>query len=93
MFVEKYCKLSYSMEEVIVSFQRGGGTVRFLFAVNVVILIIFFCSFHNDTSVVVWIPKTVGIINVYYLEKLGMFLFHFDEGDLYEIFRRRSTFS
>ena len=69
MFVEKYCKLSYSMEEVIVSFQRGGGTVRFLFAVNVVILIIFFCSFHNDTSVVVWIPKTVGIINVYYLEK------------------------
>ena len=93
MFVEKYCKVSYSMEEVIVSFQRGGGgTVRFLFAVNVVTLIIFFCSFHKDTSVV-WIPKTVGFINVYYLEKLGMFLIHFDEGDLYEIFRRRSTFS
>ena len=82
------------MEEVIVSFQRGGGgeTVRFLYAVNVVILMIFFCGFHKDTSVV-WIPKTVGIINVYYLEKLGMFLIHFDEGDLYEIFRRRSTFS
>lgn len=81
MVVEKYCKLSYSMEEV-----------RFLFAVNVVTLIIFFCSFHKDTSVL-WIPKTVGSINVNYLEKLGMFLIHFDEGDLYEIFRRRSTFS
>ena len=81
------------MEEVIVSFQRGGGeTVRFLFAVNVVILIIFFCSFHKDTSVV-WIPKTVGIITVYYLEKLGMFLIHFDEGRGTWIFRRRSTFS
>ena len=66
--------------------------MRFLYAVNVVIFIIFFCSFHKATSVV-WIPKTVGFINVYYLEKLGMFLFHFDEGDLYEIFRRRSTFS
>ena len=33
------------MEGVIVSFQResgGGGTVRFLYTVNIVILIIFF---------------------------------------------------
>ena len=46
--------------------------MRFLYAVNVVILIIFFCSFHNDTSVVS-IPKTVNM-------KLETFLIHFDEG-------------
>ena len=69
------------MEEVVVSFQkrgRGGRTVRFLYAVNVVILIIFFCSFHNDTSVV-WISKTVSI-DANYLLKLETFLIHFDEG-------------
>ena len=54
------------------------GTVRFLNAVNVVILIIFFCSFHNDTSVV-WISKTVSI-DTNYLLKLDTFLIHFDEG-------------
>ena len=62
------------------SFYGGGGgwTVRFLYAVNVVILIIFFCSFHNDTSVVS-IPKTVNI-DANYLLKLETFLIHFDEG-------------
>ena len=54
------------------------GTVRFLNAVNVVILIIFFCSFHNNTSVV-WISKTVSI-DTNYLLKLDTFLIHFDEG-------------
>ena len=53
----------------IASFQRGGGggrgAMRSLYAVNVVILmIIFFCSFHNDTSVV-WISKTVSIDATY----------------------------
>ena len=52
--------------------------MRFLYAVNVVILIIFFCSFHNDTSVVS-IPKTVNI-DANYLLKLETFLIHFDEG-------------
>ena len=52
--------------------------MRFLYAVNVVILIIFFCSFHNDTSVV-WISKTVSI-DANYLLKLETFLIHFDEG-------------
>ena len=46
--------------------------LRFLYAVNVVILIIFFCSFHNDTSVV-WISKTVSI-DANYLLKLETFL-------------------
>ena len=62
-------------------FKNGGGggrTVRFLYAVNVVILIIFFCSFYNDTSVV-WISKTVSI-DANYLLKLETFLIHFDEG-------------
>ena len=54
------------------------GKVRFLYAVNVVILIISFCSFHNDTSVV-WISKTVSI-GANYLLKLETFLIHFDEG-------------
>ena len=54
------------------------GTVRFLNAVNVVILIIFFCSFHNNTSVV-WISKTVSF-DTNYLLKLDTFLIHFDEG-------------
>ena len=51
----------------IASFQReeGGAAVRSLYAVNVVIpMIIFFCSFHNDTSVV-WISKTVSIDATY----------------------------
>ena len=49
----------------IASFQRGGAAVRSLYAVNVVIpLIIFFYSFHNDTSVV-WISKTVSIDATY----------------------------
>ena len=52
--------------------------MRFLYAVNVVILIIFFCSFYNDTSVV-WISKTVSI-DANYLLKLETFLIHFDEG-------------
>ena len=52
--------------------------MRFLYAVNVVILIIFFCSFHNDTSVV-WISKTVSI-DANYLLKLETFLIHIDEG-------------
>ena len=52
--------------------------MRFLNAVNVVILIIFFCSFHNDISVVL-ISKTVSI-DVNYLLKLGTFHIHFDEG-------------
>ena len=52
--------------------------MRFLYAVNVVILIIFFCSFHNDTSVV-WISKTVSI-DANYLLKLETFLIYFDEG-------------
>ena len=52
--------------------------MRFLYAVNVVILIIFFCSFHNNTSVV-WISKTVSI-DANYLLKLETFLIHFDEG-------------
>ena len=46
-------------------FSKGGGAVRFLYAVNVVIpMIILFCSFHNDTSVV-WISKTVSIDATY----------------------------
>ena len=52
--------------------------MRFLYAVNDVILIIFFCSFHNDTSVV-WISKTVSI-DANYLLKLETFLIHFGEG-------------
>ena len=52
--------------------------MRFLYAVNVVILRIFFCSFHNDTSVVS-IPKIVNI-DANYLLKLETFLIHFDEG-------------
>ena len=59
----------------IASFQRGEGggaavsPVRFLYAVNVVFpLIIFFCSFHNDTSVV-WISNTVSI-DATYLQQL-----------------------
>ena len=52
--------------------------MRFLYAVNVVIFRIFFCSFHNDTSVVS-IPKTVNI-DANYLLKLETFLIHFDEG-------------
>ena len=52
--------------------------MRFLYAVNVVILIIFFCSFHNDTSVV-WISKTVSI-DANYLLKLETLLIHIDEG-------------
>ena len=51
--------------------------MRFLYAVNVVILVIFFCSFHNDTSVVL-IPKTVNI-DANYLLKLETFLIYFDE--------------
>ena len=58
--------------------EGGGRTVRFLYAVNVVILIIFFFSFHNNTSVV-WISKTVSI-DANYLLKLETFLIHFDEG-------------
>ena len=45
---------------------------------NVVILRIFFCSFHNDTSVVS-IPKIVNI-DENYLLKLETFLIHFDDG-------------
>ena len=52
--------------------------MRFLYAVNVVILIIFFFSFHNNTSVV-WISKTVSI-DANYLLKLETFLIHFGEG-------------
>ena len=71
------------MEEVVVSFQKrgggegGGGIVRFLYAVNVVILLIFFVA-HNDTGVV-WISKTVRIDENYFL-KLETFLIRFDEG-------------
>ena len=46
--------------------------LRFLYAANVVILLIFFCSFHNDTSVVS-ISKTVSI-DANYLLKLETFL-------------------
>ena len=54
--------------------------MRFLYVVNVVILVrIFFPkSFHNDTSVVS-ISKTVSI-DANYLLKLETFLIHFDEG-------------
>ena len=54
--------------------------MRFLYVVNVVILVrIFFLkSFHNDTSVVS-ISKTVSIDGNYLL-KLETFLIHFDEG-------------
>ena len=57
----------------IASFQRGGGgggaAVRSIYASNVVIpMIIFFCSFHNDTSVV-WIFNTVSI-DATYLQQL-----------------------
>ena len=71
--------ISHSMEEAIASFQRGGGgAVRSLYAVNVVIpMIIFFWSFHNDTTVV-WISKTVSI-DATYLKQLETFLIHFDE--------------
>ena len=69
------------MEEVVVSFQKRGegrgGIVRFLYAVNVVILLIFFVA-HNDTGVV-WISKTVRIDENYFL-KLETFLIRFDEG-------------
>ena len=41
-------------------------------------MIIFFWSFHNDTSVV-WIFRTVSI-DANYLLKLETFLIHFDEG-------------
>ena len=58
--------------------EWGGRKVRFLYAVNVVILIIFFWSFYNDTNVV-WISKTVSI-DANYLLKLETFLIHFDEG-------------
>ena len=52
-------------------FSKGGGgaAVRSLYAGNVVIpMIIFFCSFHNDTSVV-WIFKTVSV-DATYLQQL-----------------------
>ena len=68
----------------IAPFQRRGGrgrggAVRSLYAGNVVIpMIIFFWSFHNDTSVV-WISKTVSI-DATYLKQLETFLIHFDEG-------------
>ena len=54
--------------------------MRFLYVVNVVILVIifFFKSFHNDTSVVS-ISKIVSI-DANYLLKLETFLIHFDEG-------------
>ena len=53
--------------------------MRSIYAVNVVIpMIIFFCSFHNDTSVV-WISNTVSI-DATYLKQLETFLIHFDEG-------------
>ena len=43
----------------------GGGAVWSIYAGNAVIpMIIFFCSFHNDTSVV-WISKTVSIDATY----------------------------
>ena len=72
--------MSHSMEEAMACFQKGGGvTVRSLYAVNVVIpTIIFFWSFHNDTSVV-WISKTVSN-DANYLLKLETFLIHLDEG-------------
>ena len=58
--------------------KGGGGAVRSLYAVNVVIpMIIFFWSFHNDTTVV-WISKTVSI-DATYLKQLETFLIHFDE--------------
>ena len=80
----------------IASFQRGGGgAVRSIYAVNVVIpMIIFFCSFHNDTSVV-WISKTVSI-DATYLQQLIRnipYSFWWRQRDLYKIFRGRSTFS
>ena len=82
-----YRNINIDVFSLYISFNRRSrgfflktreGTVRFLNAVNVVILIIFFCSFHNDTSVV-WISKTVSI-DVNYLLKLGTFHIHFDEG-------------
>ena len=64
----------------ITSFQRGGGggAVWSIYAGNVIPMIIFFCSFHNDTGVV-WISKTVSI-DATYLQQLETFLIHFDEG-------------
>ena len=82
----------------IASFQRGegrGGAVWSIYAGNVVIpMIIFFCSFHNDTSVV-WISNTVSI-DATYLKQLIRnvpYSFWWRQRDLYKIFRGRSTFS
>ena len=60
---------------------------RFLYAANVVILLIFFCSFHNDTRIVS-ISKIVSI-DANYLLKLGTFLIDFDEGKGGELFPRK----
>ena len=79
MLLDKYYKVSKYKQMIsfplyisfngrsIASFQRegGGAAVRSIYAVNVVIpMIIFFCSFHNDTSVV-WISKTVSVDATY----------------------------
>ena len=74
---------SHSMEDVTVSFQGGGGGGGgqwdfFMMLIVFNFMIIFFWSFHNDTSVV-WIFKTVSI-DANYLLKLETFLIHFDEG-------------
>ena len=79
MLLDKYYKVSKYKQMIsfplyisfngrsIASFQRGegGGAVRSIYAGNVVIpMIIFFCSFHNDTGVV-WISKTVSVDATY----------------------------
>ena len=76
MLLDKYYRIS-KYKQMIFSFiyliqwkkhsffSRGGGAVRSIYAVNVVIpMIIFFCSFHNDTGVV-WISKTVSVDATY----------------------------
>ena len=49
----------------IASFQRGGGGWQWdLYMLLMLLFLIFFCSFHNDTSVV-WISNTVSIDATY----------------------------
>ena len=80
----------------IASFQRGegGGAVRSIYAGNVVIpMIIFFCSFHNDTGVV-WISKTVSV-DATYLQQLirnSLFILMKAEGLVYDLPREVNFF-
>ena len=69
------------------------GTVRFLNAVNVVILIIFFCSFHKDTSFWLNFENSQHWCKLPFEVRHVPHSFWWRQRDFYKIFRRRSTFS